>query len=297
MTLAGKCSGSGAGGPMQRLPRALGLAAAGLVCLIPRLASAAPPTRAAVSANPGTLVRWSVPGTKRCAMSGRSWEALQETCYYPIDLLQKPAVVEVVRIGASGRERARIRVESHTYGSENLDLGDIPQANPSPEDLKRNAGDQARVARVWSRKEGPARFTLPLGPPANPLPPPKTFGWNRSFNGKPAAQPHMGADYALPTGTPLAAVADGTVVLAEDLFYPGNAIFIDHGNGLITMYFHLSEVSVASGQEVKKGEKIGLVGSTGRATGPHLYFGARWHKTRIDPQFLLEDPAKIPAIE
>jgi murein DD-endopeptidase MepM/ murein hydrolase activator NlpD len=267
------------------------------LCSIARPGSAAPRTRAAVSANPGTLVRWSVPGTKRCGMSGRSWEALQETCYYPIDLLQKPAVIEVVRIGASGRERARIRVESYTYGSEDLDLGDIPQANPSPEDLKRNAREQARVARVWSRKEEPARFTLPLGPPANPLPQPKTFGWNRSFNGKPAAQPHMGADYALTAGTPLAAVADGTVVLAEDLFYPGNAVFIDHGNGLVTMYFHLSEMSVASGQEVKKGEKIGLVGSTGRATGPHLFFGARWHKARIDPQLLLEDPAKIPAVE
>jgi murein DD-endopeptidase MepM/ murein hydrolase activator NlpD len=267
------------------------------LCSIPRLGSAEPRSRPTISAHPGTLVRWSVPGTKRCARGGRSWEALQETCYYPIDLLQKPAVIEVVRIGASGRERARIRVEAYTYGSENLDLGDIPQANPSAEDLKRNAREQLRVARIWSRKEVPARFTLPLGPPANPLPPPKTFGWNRSFNGKPATQPHMGADYALTTGTPIVAVADGTVVLAEDLFYPGNAVFIDHGNGLVTMYFHLSELAVASGQEVTKGQKIGLAGATGRATGPHLFFGVRWHKARIDPQPLLEDPAKIPAID
>ena len=267
------------------------------LCSISRPGAAEPRSRPTVSANPGTLVRWSVPGTKRCGMSGRSWGALQETCYYPIDLLQKPAVIEVSRIGASGRERARIRVEAYTYGSENLDLGDIPQANPSAEDLKRNAREQLRVARIWSRKEVPARFTLPLGPPANPLPPPKTFGWNRSFNGKPATQPHMGADYALTTGTPIVAVADGTVVLAEDLFYPGNAVFIDHGNGLVTMYFHLSELAVASGREVTKGEKIGLAGATGRATGPHLFFGVRWHKARIDPQPLLEDPAKIPAID
>jgi murein DD-endopeptidase MepM/ murein hydrolase activator NlpD len=138
---------------------------------------------------------------------------------------------------------------------------------------------------------------LPLGSPANPLPKPKTFGWDRIFNGKPAAQPHMGADYALPTGTPVFTVADGTVVIAEDLFYPGNAIFIDHGDGLVTMYFHLSEIQVQAGQEVRKGDKVGLVGSTGRATGPYLYFGIRWHKARIDPQFLLEDPAKIPSVE
>jgi murein DD-endopeptidase MepM/ murein hydrolase activator NlpD len=279
--------------------RTLRVLAAAAICLssIPRPGTAEPRSRPPVSANPGTLVRWSVPGTKRCTMSGRSWEALQETCYYPIDLLQKPAVLEVVRIGASGRERARIRVEAYTYGSENLDLGDIPQANPSAEDLKRNAREQGLVARIWRRKEAPARFTLPLGPPANPLPPPKTFGWNRSFNGKPATQPHMGADYALTTGTPIVAVADGTVVLAEDLFYPGNAVFIDHGNGLVTMYFHLSELAVASGQEVTKGQKIGLAGATGRATGPHLFFGVRWHKARIDPQPLVGDPAKIPAID
>lgn len=275
----------------------LGAAALWLFSSFPGPAAADTRPRPTVSAKPGSLVRWSVPGTKRCGMSGRSWEALQETCYFPIDLLQKPAVIEVVRVGASGREHARISVETYTYGSEDLDLGDIPQANPSPEDLKRNAREQARVARIWRRTEGPARFTLPLGPPANPLPPPKTFGWNRSFNGKPATQPHMGADYALPAGTPVVAVADGTVVLAEDLFYPGNAVFIDHGNGLTTMYFHLSELSVRSGEEVKRGEKVGLVGSTGRATGPHLFFGARWHKARIDPHLLLEDPAKIPPIE
>ena len=282
---------------MKRLPCTLGLAAAALVCSIPHLALAVPPPRPAVSANPGTLVRWSVPGTKRCGMSGRSWPALLETCYYPIDLLQKPAVIEVVRRGERTREVARISVGRFAYGTEEIDLGDIPQGNPSPEDLKRNARDQALVGKVWKRKAGPARFTLPLGAPANPLPPPKTFGWNRVFNGKPASQPHMGADYAVTTGTPVLAAADGTVVVAEDLFFPGNAIFIDHGDSLITVYFHLSEIQVQPGQEVKKGDKIGLAGSTGRASGPHLYFGVRWHNARIDPEFLLEDPAKIPAVE
>lgn len=230
-------------------------------------------------------------------MAGRTWEPLGETCYYTIDLLQKPGVIQIVRRGAGTRESARVKVEEHTYPTEELDLGDIPQGNPSPEDLKRNAHDQALVGKVWRRPEEPAKFTLPLGAPSKPLPEGKTFGWKRVFNGKPAAQPHMGADYALPTGTPVMAVADGTVVLAEDLFYPGKAIFLDHGDGLITMYFHLSAIDVQAGQEVQKGTTIGQVGETGRATGPHLYFGIRWHKARIDPQFLLEDPAKIPSVE
>ena len=273
------------------------LAAAVMASAVSQIGVAAPGSRPEISAKPGTVVRWSVPGTTRCSMRGRSWTALLETCYYPIDLLQKPAVITIARSGKSGRQLARISVESYSYGTEELDLGDIPQANPSAEDVERNAREQARVARIWKRKESPARFTLPLGAPANPLPPAKTFGYNRVFNGKPARQPHMGADYALTAGTPVVAAADGTVVLAEDLFYPGNAVFIDHGDGLITMSFHLSEIAVQAGQEVKKGDRIGLVGSTGRATGPHLFFATRWHNARVDPQFLLGDPGKIPAVD
>ena len=96
--------------------------------------------------------------------------------------------------------------------------------------------------------------------------------------------------------TPVVAVANDKVVIAEDLFFPSNVVFIDHGDGLITMSFHLSKMTVKVGQQVQKGDTIGLVGTTGRSTGPHLFFGVRWHGARINPQFLLEDPAKIPAV-
>jgi murein DD-endopeptidase MepM/ murein hydrolase activator NlpD len=247
--------------------------------------------------DPGAIVRWSAPGTTRCGMRGRSWPALDQTCYYPIDVLQKPGVLTVVRRGESSREVARITVRPSPYGTEEIELGDIPQAHPSEEDKARNAREQARLAKIWKRKEGPARFTLPLQRPADPLPEGKTFGWTRYFDGKLAPQPHMGADYALTEGTPVVSAADGKVVLAEDLFYPGNAVIVDHGDGLFTMYFHLSEIAVRSGQDVSKGERVGSVGSTGRSTGPHLYFGARWHGARIDPRYLLLDPAKIPSVE
>jgi biotin carboxyl carrier protein len=267
-----------------------------LVCSIPCPALAAKGPGATVSAAPGTLVRWSAPGTKRCGMKGRFWPALEETCYYPVDLLHKPGLVKITRWGHGPGESARISVEPYAYETEEIDLGDIPQANPSPKDLKRDAREQALLNKVWKRKEGPAKFTLPLGAPASPLPEGKAFGAKRVFNGKPAAQPHTGADYATPAGTPVLAVADGTVVVAQDLFFPGNAVFIDHGDGLISMSFHLSEIKVEAGQQVKKGHTIGLVGTTGRSTGPHLFFGVRWHGARIDPQFLLKDPAKIPAV-
>ena len=267
-----------------------------LVCSIPCPALAAKGHGVTVSAAPGTLIRWSAPGTKRCGMNGRSWPALEETCYYPVDLLHKPGLIKITRRGHGHSESARITVEPYPYETEEIDLGDIPQANPSPKDLKRDAREQALLNKVWKRKEGPAEFTLPLGAPAHPLPEGKAFGAKRVFNGKSAAQPHTGADYATPADTPVLAVADGTVVVAQDLFFPGNAVFIDHGDGLISMSFHLSEIKVKVGDQVKKGEKIGLVGTTGRSTGPHLFFGVRWHGARINPKFLLKDPANIPAV-
>ena len=282
---------------MVILLRCLLLGAVALVFSIPPQASAAQGHGATISAAPGTLVRWAAPGAKRCSMKGRSWAALEGTCYYPVDLLQKPALITIALWGSGQREFARISVEPYDYGTEEIDLPDIPQANPSPEDLKRDSRDQALLSTVWKRKEGPAEFTLPLGAPARPLPAGKSFGVKRIFNGKPASHLHTGSDYATPVGTPVLAVADGTVVVAEDLFFEGNAVFIDHGDGLVSMCFHLSEIKVQAGQEVKKGQTLGRVGSTGRATGPHLFFGVRWHDARINPQFLLEDPRKIPAVK
>jgi len=271
-------------------------AALALVCSIPCPASAAQ-GHGTVSAAPGTLVRWSAPGTQRCRMGARSWPALQETCYYPIDLLHKPGLVQITRWGRRGPgESAHISVEPFAYPTQEIDLGDIPQANPSAADLRRDAREQVRLSKVWARKEGPAKFTLPLGPPISPMPEGGAFGAKRIFNGKPAAQPHTGADFAAPAGTPVLAAADGMVALAEDQFFSGKAVFIDHGGGLISMYFHLSDIKVKAGQEVERGHVVGLVGTTGRSTGPHLFFGVRWHDARIDPRYVLEDPAKIPAV-
>ena len=281
--------------------RSVGTAALVLVSALcaPSASSAAEVTTSAataVSVVPGTLVRWSVPGTVRCRMSARSWAPLGDTCYFPIDLEQKPGVIHLARQGQGRMETARITVEPRNYGTQEIELPDIAQANPSPADLKRNARERTLLAKVFKRREGPSRFTLPLGKPANPLPEGKSFGVDRIFNGKPAAQPHTGTDYPVPASAPVVAVADGTVVLAQDLFYPGNAVFIDHGDGLVSMYFHLSAIDVQTGREIRKGDRIGQVGTTGRSTGPHLFFGIRWHNARIDPRFVLEDPAKIPAL-
>jgi murein DD-endopeptidase MepM/ murein hydrolase activator NlpD len=253
-------------------------------------------TGPAASAPPGTLVRWDAPGTEKCMVGTRTWPALDGTCYYPIDLLLKPGPLTVKRAGGGRTETARIAIQPSDYTTQTVELGDTPQANPSKEEMKRAKREEAAVNRMFARKEGPARFTLPLDTPAKPLPMARNFGVNRIFNDTPAGQPHMGVDYPIATGTPIQAVADGTVRIAEDQFFAGNGVYIDHGDGLVSMYFHLSKIDVTPGEEVHKGQTIGQVGATGRATGPHLYFGIRWHNARIDPRFVFEDPAKIPAL-
>lgn len=114
------------------------------------------------------------------------------------------------------------------------------------------------------------------------------FGGQRIMNNVPK-NPHQGMDIAAPAGTEVAATADGEVVLAyPDLFYSGNVVIIDHGFGLQTIYAHLQEMKVKRGDKVKQGDIIGLVGKTGRVTGPHLHWGASLRNVRFNPQSLLD---------
>lgn len=114
------------------------------------------------------------------------------------------------------------------------------------------------------------------------------FGSQRILNGIPKNM-HNGLDYGAPKGTPVYAMADGKVYLTgENFFYNGSFVFIDHGQGLNSVYLHFSKVSVKDGQFVKKGQKIGEVGTTGRSTAPHLHWGVQWYSKRVDPALLLK---------
>ena len=119
------------------------------------------------------------------------------------------------------------------------------------------------------------------------------YGSQRVYNGTPRS-PHYGVDVAAPTGQPVRAPAPGIVTLAEpDLFYSGGTIILDHGYGLSSSFLHLSQVSVAVGQEIAVGDVIGAVGATGRATGPHLDWRMSWFDQRIDPQLLVPSMPSI----
>jgi murein DD-endopeptidase MepM/ murein hydrolase activator NlpD len=156
---------------------------------------------------------------------------------------------------------------------------------PSPEQQEQIAEGvkikQDYLNRVTPVREWDGKFSAPADAAISDV-----FGSQRIFNGK-AQRPHFGLDYRVPTGTPVAAMNQGTVLLARFLYYEGNCVVIDHGQGLLTLYFHLSEFKVKEGEPVKRGQEIGLSGGTGRATGPHLHVAVRWQGTSLDPASLL----------
>jgi murein DD-endopeptidase MepM/ murein hydrolase activator NlpD len=113
------------------------------------------------------------------------------------------------------------------------------------------------------------------------------FGTRRLFNGE-TKSVHEGLDYAVPQGTPVSAMNAGTVLLAQPLFFEGNCVVLDHGQGLLTLYLHLSEFKVKAGEQVARGQELGLSGGTGRATGPHLHIAVRWEGVYLNPETLLQ---------
>ena len=240
---------------------------------------------AAVEVPQGAVARWNGDALS-CGMDGRTWKAHQGDCYFPIDFKRAPGTFEIARWPAAGSmESAWLKVVERDFGEQDIEFPDDTFVNLSPENLERHYGEQAEVKPVFRRRT-PAVFELPLEKPADPLPEGGGFGARRTFNGE-GKNAHTGTDYAITTGTPVVSVAKGTVVLVGDHFFSGKSVFVDHGDGLISMYFHLDDFQVEAGNEVEAGQTLATVGSTGRSTGPHLHLGLRWRGARIEPDPLL----------
>lgn len=255
--------------------------------------TAAAPTTANTAAPPGGLVRWDGENIERCGLGGQRWLPSDGTCFFPIDLGQPAGPLVISRWRGGQEERRTVTVLAYPYPTQKLTVDDR-HVHLSKADLERDQRDKAQVATVW-KHAGTGRPRLPLAAPLERLPAGGRFGARRMFNGE-ARSPHSGADFAAATGTPVLAAEAGVVALAADHFFSGKSIYLDHGDGLYTMYFHLSRLDVTAGEEVRRGQPIGAVGATGRVTGPHLHFGVRWRGAKIDPTLLLGPVETIPAV-
>jgi murein DD-endopeptidase MepM/ murein hydrolase activator NlpD len=175
-----------------------------------------------------------------------------------------------------------VTLKTKDYGERSINVPKS-QVQLSPADQERAAREKvlvdAALATVSPERLWSGEFLEPVNASIN-----SSFGRRTRMNGILNPRPHAGADYRAPVGAPVRAPATGRVILTGDHFFAGNSIYIDHGQGLITMYFHLSEILVTDGQMVEKGdEPIGLVGKTGRVTGAHLHYGVYLNGARIDP--------------
>lgn len=187
-------------------------------------------------------------------------------------------------------ETLYFEIGAKTYPEQRITLPeDSRHVHPGPAELaryEREAREQQAAYRVFSG--GPASWPAFVQPTAGT--PTPSFGRKRFFNGE-ERQPHLGMDIAAPEGQPVLAPAAGTVLLTGDYFFNGRTVLIDHGQGLVSMLCHLSETKVAPGARVAAGDVIGLVGKTGRATGPHLHWTMSLNDARVDPLLFLPAPA------
>jgi len=198
-----------------------------------------------------------------------------------------------VQESGGGEQKLPFTVKAKTYSVQQLKVPPS-QVNLSPENEARVAREQEKVRAALDGFSPAAPATLRLDQPV-PGRRSSSFGLRRMFNGE-SRNPHSGMDIAAPTGTPVKAPLAGRVVDVGTYFFNGNNVVVDHGQGLVTMYCHLSKIRVEVGHELKRGEVLGEVGATGRVTGPHLHWGVSLNGAMVDPAlFLAPSPTKKPA--
>lgn len=184
-----------------------------------------------------------------------------------------------------------IPVTTRPWKIENIKGVPESTVNPPPQIAARIEREQAAVAQARKRDDARADFIGAFDWPVRGRVS-GVYGSQRIYNGTPKS-PHSGLDVAAPKGTPILAPAPGIVTLAEpDLYLTGGTVLIDHGHGLSSNFLHLSRIDVKVGDRVERGQQFGLVGATGRATGPHMHWGMSWFTVRVDPQLLLDATAR-----
>jgi len=197
-----------------------------------------------------------------------------------------PVEVSVVDCqGQSGFYRLNLEVRNAERPVERLTLPPEMVSPQKPAVLQRIAKERALLAEIYARHSSPPLWDSFIVPVADPVGSP--FGLRRILNGQPKS-PHAGVDFRSPAGTAVRAAARGRVVFAGDLYYTGQTVILDHGEGFFTVYAHLQTIDCRSEELLEAGTALGKVGSTGRSTGPHLHWGVKLRGDRIDPLALAE---------
>lgn len=225
---------------------------------------------------------------KRVLIMGkdRNWQAVVGIA------LDSTAGTHKLEVEADGiKMRKTFEVKNKEYQSQHITIKDKRKVNPTALDMERinrdkDAIQQARIS--WSdNKLDTYRLVLPVqGRLSSP------FGLRRFFN-KQARKPHSGLDIAAPLGTPIASAGKGKVIATGDYFFNGRTVFIDHGQGLITMYCHMDRIDVQAGQDINAAEVIGSVGKSGRVTGAHLHWSVMLNQVMVDPTLFIEDDMSV----
>ena len=184
-----------------------------------------------------------------------------------------PALSYAVSVGAGHYPSSTLKVAPAFVEPPKEELARIEE----DQSTKKRAFAQTLPEPLWS-----GRFQAPADADVSGV-----FGTARVFNGVKKSQ-HTGLDFRVSSGTPIHAANRGTVILARPLYFEGNCVTLDHGQGLLTLYLHLSEIKVKEGDTVESGQLLGLSGGTGRATAPHLHFAVRWRGEYLDPATLLQ---------
>ena len=211
-----------------------------------------------------------------------------------IGLSSKPGDYEFSIRQADGLSlNTKVTVEYKKYDEQHLTIKNKRKVNPNNKDNERIAAESQRKKKArkqYSEIEPNVDFIWPVTGRISSI-----FGLRRFFNEQ-ERRPHSGLDIAAEEGTPIMATADGAVIETGDFFFSGNMIYLDHGQGIISLYAHLSKISVKPGDIVKQGDIIGNVGQTGRVTGPHLHFAVYANQALIDPVFMLPKDGNPPKV-
>jgi murein DD-endopeptidase MepM/ murein hydrolase activator NlpD len=188
---------------------------------------------------------------------------------------------------AGDARKLEFAVADKRYDEQRLKVSNQRHVDPSSEDLERIERERKRIDAALGNFAAERAPTFAMRAPVDGRRS-SSFGLRRFFNDQPR-NPHTGMDIAAPTGTPILSPAPGVVTDTGDYFFNGNTVFVDHGRGVVTMYCHLSRIDVKPGDAVGTGARLGLVGATGRVTGPHLHWGVAVNRAMVDPALFLAE--------